>query len=162
MKRKSYIGGATCQNMIDAFQDRIDELEGNSIENSTKVDIKSATCEEMIAEFQNKIDELEGIETSTTIESADDIVDIEPEYIQGAEITNEYIDDLMSSVADEVIMPPYNSTCVWTIEDKDIVYILTQTEKDIMTEYHCPISDLTGDIDADISYILSSIPEDVV
>lgn len=123
MKRHIRIGASTCVDMIDAFRDRIQQLQTNS----------------------------GYIGNSTYINSAyDNFTDLN--------IDDEYIDTLMSEVADETTMLEINpGICTWDITDTTIVFIITGFNGDSIDEYTCPIADLTGDINTDLNYILDSI-----
>lgn len=130
--------------------------------------IKASSCLDMINALNSRISELDPnyVQSSETI-NANDCLDDEAiesseipaqEYIQAADgdITEDYIDDMMQYVADEVTAN-LNSTCSWRVEDSNIVFIIAGLNDESIEEYTCPFEDLTGETDADVNYILESI-----
>lgn len=125
----------------------------NRIKSKKHIKISASSCADMLDAFQNRIDELNenGIVSSCQSENKENVEG--SEYIQGSDITDEYIDDLMSYVADELAEV---GSCSWDIEGDSISFTVCEFATDRITDYTCPKSDLTGDIDTDINYIVDS------
>lgn len=130
MKKRIKISASSCVDMINAFNTKIAELDPTQIEGSECTD------------------------TEEEITAAEDGMD----YIQGAGLNDQYIQDLMSEVADETVSNPDNpAVCTWQVENGAIIFYLTSIENDSVDEYTCPLQDLTGDIQSDLDYILESV-----
>lgn len=135
-----------------------------------RISIKAASCLDMINAVNARISELDPgyvgaskCEEGEPIEAGidpmmDNPVDEPVEYIQGAEgdVSEDYIDDMMQYVADEVTAN-LDSTCSWRVEGNDLIFIVAGLEDDSIEEYTCPLEDLTGDVDTDMNYILESV-----
>lgn len=83
------------------------------------------------------------------------------EYIQGAEdeVDEAYVDEMMQYVADETVVSN-NAVCSWRVEGDMLIFVLAGLDTDFVDEYSCPLTDLTGDIDTDMNYVLSAINGD--
>lgn len=143
------VTAATCDEMLDAFNKRIDEL----TETNSSTAIESATIADMLDAFNNKIDELENLNSSTDIQSASDISD------KSADNT-EYINQLMDKVDEEMNKyASYNNITSWNwnvLDDGSISLIVVYND-DQIDEYTMPKDDISGDIDADSTAIIKAI-----
>lgn len=116
------------------------------------VKVGASTCIDMIDAFSAKLQQLDpsSVEGAVAINSAED-----QDYISGADVNDQYIQDLMSEVADETTALETNpGVCTWEVEEDNITFIVAGFDGDFVHEYTCPITDLTGDIDTDLNYIL--------
>lgn len=134
MRKHVKISAASCIDMINAFNTRLMELDPTQVEGS---------------ECHNCNDPQE------VIEGADDY---SGQFSEGdAGINDQYISDLMSYVADETASDDANPrVCTWRTEDGNIIFVLTGLNEETIEEFTCPISDLTGNIDDDMTYILDA------
>jgi hypothetical protein len=121
--------------MIDAFNARIAQLD-RGIESSCQTDVDGAA-------------DPDGCGQCNPVEGET--------YIQGADLDDSYIDELMQYVADETVVEPYNATCTWDIDTDNVTFVLTSFDGNSIEEYTVPKTDLSGSIDQDIDYIMESI-----
>lgn len=132
--------------------------------------IKASSCLDMINAFNRKIHEFESdyVNSAEAVNAGDCDTNCDKkqkvtadQYIHGDESDNlideAYVDDMMQYVADETMSldPPF--VCSWYVDGDSLIFILTGIETDTVDEYTCPLSDLTGDINVDIQYIVDSI-----
>lgn len=145
MKKHIRIKAASCLDMINAFQHKISELDPNYVESAETID--ASACEEKVGASCNDK------KTDVTAE----------EYIQGAdgEVDETYVDEMMQYVADETVISN-DAVCSWRVEDDMLIFVLAGLNTDFVDEYSCPLTDLTGDIDTDMDYILSAINNDEI
>lgn len=170
------VNAATCDEMLDAFNKRIDELTG--VNSSTA--IKSATIADMLNAFNTKIDELENLNSSTTIESAtvDDMLNAFNKKIDELENFNSstdihaaadvadtsddahYVNQLMDKV-DETMneYASYNNITSWNwnVLDDGSISLIVVYNNDQIDEYTMPKDDVSGDIDADSDAIIKAV-----
>lgn len=146
MKKHIVIKSASCLDMINAINSKIRELDPSAVMSSKNPDNCNScnTC---------------GCQDN--VQGSNDCSDCNQNYIQGSDsvIDDNYIDEIMQSVADETVSLEVPAVCSWRIEGRKIVFVLTGIDEDFVDEYTCPIMDLTGDIGVDIDYILSAINE---
>lgn len=156
MRRHIKISASSCTDMIDAFQAKIQELDPNYVGGATAIkageacpNCGSKNCDGSCVEASCPCGDpnCDGSCGSIPVEGASEF----------GTVDDSYIDDMMQYVADETVMPPYNAVCTWDINDDNVTFILTGMQDDSISEYTCPKEDLTGDVDADIQYILNSI-----
>ena len=77
--------------------------------------------------------------------------------ITRAAVDEDYIDEIMPYIADETASLDPPCSCTWRVEGDELVFVVAGIQTDTVEEYRCPLSDLTGEIEADVAYIAMSI-----
>lgn len=144
MKKYVKVSASSCVDMINAFNTRLMELDPTQIDGSVSND-----CD--------KKEVVEGAEGDYS-----DYNDITEDSVrEDFGLNDQYIQDLMSYIADETASDEANPrVCTWRTENDNIIFVLTGIEDEYIEEFTCPISDLTGDIDQDSSYIIDATKEE--
>ena len=143
------VTAATCDEMLDAFNQRINELTGTN----SSTTIESATVADMPDAFNNKIDELENLNSATTIQSAtrpEDEVSRDEEYVN--HLMNKVDKEMNKYFADNNI-----TSWNWNTLDDGSLSLIVVFNDDQIDEYTIPKDDISGDVDADAAAIIQAV-----
>ena len=105
---------------------------------------KQYSGQELLDAMKAKLDEV-----TTSTNTANITADID--------VSDEYLDKLYDYITDEL----YDEVDIETYRTRDDSIILRYTWMDMPFESECPISELTGDVESDGSYIVNGILYDL-
>lgn len=146
------VSAATCDEMLDAFNKRINELTGTN----SSTTIESATVADMLDAFNNKIDELENLNSATAVQSA---TNAEDESLKDDEYTHQLmdkVDEEMNKYAADNNITSWN----WNTLDDGSLSLIVVFNNDQIDEYTIPKDDISGDVDADAAAIIQAVGVD--
>ena len=126
----SKISKGSAQDMLNAFEDKLQELQGSEVASATN------TCG-----IGTKVEPINSVED-------DDDIDID--------VTNEYVADILSAVADALRAKIDNID--QTINDGSATLSMTAGGDEIV-EFTIPFEDLTHDENQDVQLILDAIED---
>lgn len=161
------ISHGTAEQMLDAFQQRLEVLDTTSSDVDSATSIKAAvkprkknsthgTADQMINAFEKKIAQLEGnVDASCKVEAADEVA-ADRDEASDERFIHTLIGDTNTELEDLDIFDS------WEWEDRDEELVLTTVKDDQVNEYTVPKEDLSFDWDKmeeDVQYIIEAITD---